>query len=89
MKVERLPIIFVLIFLLSILPVNYHHHYENWIFQVNSLTIDTVDDNPNFATRDTYQVLLNTLFISIIKTSYNLFVPRIFNCKLFTRAPPE
>ena len=90
MKVKRLSIFLVFIFLISILPVNYnYHHDENRIFQVNSLTNDTVDDNPDFSTCDIYQVLLNKGFISIIKISNDLFIPRISTCKFFTRAPPE
>ena len=87
---KRLSTFLVFIFLISILPINYIHHHENRIFQVNYLTIDTVDDNLDFSTCDIYQVLLTKLFISTIKISNNLFMPRISTCKFFfKRAPPE
>jgi hypothetical protein len=88
LKMKRLSVFFVFIFLVSILSVNYYY-LENSIFQDDSLIFDTVDHNLDFSTFEIYQVLLNKRFISIIKISNNLFMPRISTCKFFTRAPPK
>ena len=87
MKLKRLSIFFVFIFLVSILSVNYHHR-ENRVFQDDSLIFDTVDDNSDFSTCDIYQVLLNSRFISPIIIDKNLIPPRILTCRFLTRAPP-
>lgn len=88
MKVKRLPIIFVFIFLVSIVSVHYHHR-ANRNFQDDSFIVDTVDVNLDFSTCDTYQVFLIAQFIFIIIIYKILFTPRIFICRFFTRAPPE
>ena len=88
MKVKRLPIIFVFIFLVSIILAHYQNR-ENRNFQDDSFIVDTVDANLDFSTCDTYQVFLSAQFIFIIKIYKNLFTPRIFTCKFCTRAPPE
>jgi hypothetical protein len=87
LKLKRLSIFFVFIFLVSILFVNYHHR-ENRIFQDDSLIFDTVDDNSDFSTCDIYQVLLTARFISTIIIDKNLITPRILTCKFLIRAPP-
>jgi hypothetical protein len=88
MKVKRLPIILVFIFLVSIVSVHYYHG-ENRNFQDDSFIVDTVDVNSDFSTSDTNQFFLSTQFIFIIIIYKNLFTPRISTCKFFTRAPPE
>ena len=88
LKMKRLSVFFVFIFLVSILSVNYHY-LENSIFQDESLIFDTVDDNLDFSTSEIYQALLNKRFISTIKISNNLFLPLISICEFFTRAPPN
>ena len=87
MKLKRLSIFIVFIFLVSILSVNYHHR-ENRIFQDDSLISDAVDDNSDFSTYDIYQVLLNSRFITPIIIDKNLIAPRILTCRFLTRAPP-
>ena len=87
MKLKRLSIFFVFIFIVSILSVNYHH-CENRIFQDDSLIFDTVDDNSYFSTCDIYQVILNFRFISPIIIDKNLITPLILTCRFLTRAPP-
>ena len=87
MKLKRLSIFFVFIFLVSTLSVNYHHR-ENRIFQDDSLIFDTVDDNSDFSTRDIYQALYTSRFISLIIIDNNLITPRILTCKFLTRSPP-
>jgi hypothetical protein len=87
MKVKRLPIIFVFIFLVSILSV-YYDHLDNRNFQDDSFIFDTVDLNLDFSTCDTYRVFLSAQFIFIIIIYKNLFTPHIFTCKFFTRPPP-
>ena len=87
MKLKRLSIFIVFIFLVSILSVNYHHR-ENRIFQDDSLIFDAVDDNSDFSTCNIYQVLLNSRCITTIIKGKNLFTPRNLTCKLFSRAPP-
>ena len=87
MKLKRLSVFFVFIFLVSILSVNYHPS-ENRIFQDDSLIFDTVDDNSVFSACDIYQVLLNPRFISTIKIDKNFITPRILTCRILTRAPP-
>ena len=89
MKSKQLSIFIVIIFLGSILSVNYHHHRENRIFQDDSVIFDTIDDNSDFSTCDIYPVILNSLFIFIIIINKILFTPCILTCKFFTRAPPE
>ena len=87
MKLKRLSIFFVLIFLVSILSANYHH-CENRIFQDDSLIFDTVDNNLDFSTCNICQVLLTCRFITSIIIAENLFTPHILTCKFFIRAPP-
>lgn len=87
MKLKRLSIFIVVIFFVSILSVNYHHH-ENKIFQDDSLFFDTVDDNSDVSTCDIYQVLLTVRFIATIIIGKKIFTPGIFTCKSVTRAPP-
>jgi len=87
LKLKRLSIFFVFIFLVSILSVNYHHR-ENRIFQDDSLISDAVDDNSDFSTYDIYQVLLNSRFIAPIIIDKNLITPRILTCRFLARAPP-
>jgi hypothetical protein len=88
MKVKRLSIIFVFIFLVSIVAVHYHHReYRN--FQDDSFMVNTVDVNSDFSTCDTSQIFLIAQFIFIIITYDILFTPLIFMFKFFTRAPPN
>ena len=87
MKLKRLSIFIVFIFLVSILSANYHH-LENRIFQNDSPIIDTLDDNSDISTCDIYQVLLNLRFISTITIDKKLITPHILTCKFITRAPP-
>ena len=84
---KRLSIFLVFIFLVSIFPVNYHHHECN-IYQDDSPIFNTVNDNPDFLSGDIYQVLLNARFITTIIIAKKLFTPHILTCKFFTRAPP-
>jgi hypothetical protein len=88
MKVKRLPIIFVFIFLVSIFSVYYDYH-ENRNFQDDSFIVDTVDINLYFSTCDAHQVSLSAQSIFIIIIYTNLFTSHIFNSKFFTRSPPE
>ena len=87
MKLKRLSIFIVFIFLVSILSVNYHHR-EDRIFQDGSLFFDTVDDNSDISTCDIYKVLLSVRFIAIIIIEKKIFAPPILICKFITRAPP-
>ena len=87
MKLKRLSIFIVFIFLVSILSVNYHHR-EDRIFQDGSLFFDTVDDNSDISTCDIYKVLLSVRFIDIIIIEKKIFAPPILICKFITRAPP-
>lgn len=87
MKLKRLSIFFVLIFLVFILSVNYHYR-ENRILQDDSLIFNTVDDNLDFSTCIICQDLLTCRFITTIIIAKILFEPRILTRKLFTRAPP-
>ena len=88
MKVKRLPIIFVFIFLVSIFSV-YYDNSENRSFQDDSFVVDTVDVNLYFSSCDAHQVFLSTQFIIIIIIYTNLLTSHIFTCKFFTRPPPE
>ena len=88
MKVKRLPIIFVFIFLISIFSV-YYDHRENRNFQEDSFIVDTVDVNLYFSTCDAYQVSLSAQFIFIIIIYTILFTSHIFTCRFFIRPPPE
>ena len=87
MKLKRLSVFFVFIFLVSILSVTYHHS-ENRIFQDDSLIFDIVDDNSVFSTCDIYRVLLTSRFISTIIIDKGLIAPGILTCRILTRAPP-
>jgi len=84
---KRSSIFFVFIFLVSILSINCHHH-EDRIFKDDSLFFDTVDDNSDFSTCDTYQFLLNAKFIAAIVIEKKIFTPAILTCRFYTRAPP-
>lgn len=88
MKVKRLPIILVFIFIVSIVSFHYHRR-ENRNFQGDSFIVDTVDANSVFSTCDTYQDFSSAQFIFIITIYKNLFTSRISILKFFTRAPPE
>jgi len=87
LKLKRLSIFFVLIFLVSTFSVNYHHR-EDRIFQDDSLFLNTVDDNSDLSTCDIYQVLLNARFVATIIIEKKIFTPPILTCRFFTRAPP-
>jgi len=87
LKLKRLSIFLVLIFLVSIFSVNYHHR-DDRIFQDDSLFFDTVDDNLDVSTCAIYQVLLTTRFITAIIIEKKIFTPPILKCKFITRAPP-
>ena len=87
MKLKRLSIFIVCVFLVSILSVNYYH-CEDRIFQNGSLFFDTFDDNSDLSTCDIYQVLLTSRFIATIIIEKKIFTPRILTCKFITRAPP-
>ena len=86
-KLNRLSIFLVVVLLVSIYSVEGHHR-QNRIFQDDSLIFDTVDDNSDFSTCDTYQIIFNSRIIPTTTLSINLFTPSIFTHKLFTRAPP-
>jgi hypothetical protein len=86
-KMKRLSISLVFIFLVSILPVNYHHHECN-IYQDDAPVFNTADNNSDFLSVDIYQVFLNARFITTIIIAKNLFTPHILTCKFFTRAAP-
>ena len=87
MKLKRLSIFFTLIFLVSILPVNYHHH-ECSIYQDDSPVFKTVDDNSDFLSCDIYQVLSYARFITTIIIAKNVFTPYILSFKFLARSPP-
>jgi len=87
LKLKRLSVFFVFIFLVCIFSVNYHHR-DYRISQDNSIILDTVDDSSDFLTIDIYQVLLTPRFITPIIISAKLFTPYILNCNFFARAPP-
>ena len=87
MKLKRLSIFIVFIFLVSILSVNYHHR-ENRIYQDDSLFFNTVDDNSDVSTCDIYKVLLSVRFIAIIIIEKKLFALPPLTCAFITRAPP-
>lgn len=87
MKLKRLSIFIVCVFLVSILSVNYHH-CEDRIFQNGSLFFDTFDDNSDFSTCDIYQILLTSRFIATIIIEKKILTPRILTWKFITRAPP-
>ena len=84
---KRLPVLFVLIFLVSILSVNYHH-FENRIFQDESLTFDTIEDNLDVSTCKICQAPLTFRLISTFIIAKNLFKPHISGGNFFTRDPP-
>ena len=88
LKMKRLSVFFVFIFLVSILSVNYHH-FENRIFQDKSLIFDTVDDNLDFSTFKICQSLLTFRFISTLIIAKKLFKPHISSFIFFTRDPPD
>ncbi len=87
MRLKRLSIFIVCVFLVSILSVNYHHR-EDRILQNGSLFFDTFDDNSDISTCDIHQVLLTSRFIATIIIEKKIFTPRILTCKFITRAPP-
>ena len=87
LKLKRLSIFFAFIFLVSILPVNYHHH-ECSIYQDDSPIFKTVDDNSDFLSCDIYQVPSNARFITTIITAKNVFAPYILTFKFLARSPP-
>ena len=88
MKLKRLSIFLVIIFLVSILPVNSHYR-GNRIVQDDSFYSATVDYNLDFSICDVYKSLLTNRFINIIITYYILFAPLILTSKIPTRAPPQ
>jgi len=87
LKLKRLSIFIICAFIVSILSVNYDHR-EDRIFQNDSLFFDTFNDNSDFSTCDTYQVLLISRFIATIIIEKKIFTPRNLTCKFITRAPP-
>jgi hypothetical protein len=84
---KRLSIFFALIFLVSILPVNYHHD-ECSIYHDDSSIFKTVDDNSDFLSCDIYQVLSNARFITTIIIAKNVFTLYILTFKFLARSPP-
>ena len=88
MKLKRLSIFLVVIFLVSILPV--HSHYRgNRIVQDDSFISATVDYNLDFSICDVYNSILPHRFINIIIIYYILFTSLFLAYKISTRAPPE
>ena len=77
LKLKQLSIFIVFIFLVSILSVNYRH-YENRIFQDDSLVFDAIDDNLGFLTCSICQFLL-TYTASFLATPL-LFKSRGCSC---------
>ena len=69
---KRLSIFIVLVFLVSIISVNYHHS-EDRIIQDNSLFFDTVDDTPDVSTGNIVKVPLTDRFVAIIIIEKKVF----------------
>ena len=84
---KRLSIFIVLVFLVSIISVNYHHS-EDRIIQDNSLFFYTADDIPDVSTGNIVKVPLTDRFVTIIVIEKKVFAPHILTCKFITRAPP-
>ena len=84
---KRLSIFIVLVFLVSIISVNYHYS-EDRIIQDNSLFFDTFDDTPDVSTGNIVKVPLTDRFVTIIIIEKKVFSPHILTCKFITRAPP-
>ena len=87
LKLKQLSIFIVFIFLVSILSVNYHH-YENRIFQDDSLVFDTIDDNLGFLTCNICLPSLTCRFVSTIIIPEIVSKLHILTFIFFTRAPP-
>lgn len=84
---KRLSIFIVIVFLVSIVSVNYHHS-EDRIIQDDSLFFDTVDNKPDVSTSDIYEVPIIARFVAIIIIEKKIFTPRILTLKFISRAPP-
>ena len=88
MKLKRLSIFFVVIFLVSILPVTSHYREKRFV-QDDSFISAPVDYNLDFSICDVYKSRLIHQFILIIILYNILFTSLILPYKFSTRAPPK
>lgn len=88
MKLNRLSIFLVFIFIVSILPFNSHCH-ENRFVQDDSFISAPIDYNLDFSICNVYKPRLIHKFILIIILYNILFTSLILPYKFSTRAPPK
>ena len=84
---KRLSVLIVFIFFVSILSFNYNH-FQNRIFQEDSLIVDIVDIDLDFSTCDVCQVPLTYRYVTSIIIPKDFSIPHILTFNFLTRAPP-